>query len=198
MLYCLHTLFLDTLMSNRTVFLQHVPSRHKALTQFKTHFENISKAGPPTLQWQTHAFLSDAICLFFPLWFPPLFASLVYYDKTADYLSNITRRQINRWCLRFFFSSSSFFLFHFFFITASPRKHIKGNNRSCAVSTERARGTWAWRGEVVVGWEGGQLLRASSRPRHILTSNLPEPTTRPPRSQPPSSPLSAPFRAAAN
>lgn len=132
--------------------------------QFKKHFKTTAAkfTVARTRNSPRHAFLSDAICLFSPFVnFPPLFASCAYYDKPAEYLSDITRRQINRWCLRFFFFSSSSFSSSFFFITASPRKDIKGNNRSCAVSAECARGTWACRGgrgEVGLGEGAGSCL----------------------------------------
>lgn len=151
---------------------------------FKKAFESISKPGLLNVQWHTHAtsFLMTFV-------YSPLFASCAYYDKPADYLSDITRRQINRWCLCFFHP-----LFSSFLITASLRKDIKGNNRSCAMSVERARGTWwAWRGEA----GGRQLLRASFRPGHILTPN---PWTHHQPSLPPRLPplASLSLRAAAN
>lgn len=54
----------------------------------------------------------------------------------------------------------------FFFQTASPRKDIKGNNRSCVLSVERARGTWGY----WVGVGGGAAALGQLQAWHILTS----------------------------
>ncbi len=101
-----HRLFLSTLKSNSTLFLQHILSRHKPLMQFKTHFENRGRqiySGVHMRLPVSCLFLWCHLFIFSLCNFPPLFASCAYYDRPADYLSDITQRQINRWCLRFFF-----------------------------------------------------------------------------------------------